>query len=228
VSQTIGYARVSATDQNLDLQLDALKATGCDRVFVEKASGAAKNRPQMRAALDYARAGDVLVTWKLDRLGRKVTILADLMEELQARQIRLLLLTDGIDTGTVAGRIVYHILAALAEGERDEIRERAAAGRAAARARGKTGGRPLKLDDNKLEMARMLVAGGASLRQAARAIDVGKTTLHDRLVRKPDLHDKDQHEQSGQGFRTGDALVVVSGVRPSERSTFRTATEGQA
>jgi DNA invertase Pin-like site-specific DNA recombinase len=137
--------------------------------------------------LDYAREGDVLVAWKLDRLGRKVTILADLLEELQARGIGLRLLKDGIDAATIAGKILYYITAALAEGEREEIRERAAAGRRAARARGKTGGRPVKLDEHKLAMAQMLVDGGASVRQAARAIGVGKTTLHDQLVRKPDL-----------------------------------------
>jgi DNA invertase Pin-like site-specific DNA recombinase len=122
VSQTIGYARVSAADQNPALQLDALEAAGCDRVFVEKASGALRVRPQLAAALEYARAGDVFTVYKLDRLGRKVVVLADLMDHLKKREIGFRSLLDGIDTTTAMGRAFFHIQAVFAELERDLIR----------------------------------------------------------------------------------------------------------
>lgn len=182
MSQTIGYARVSAADQNPQMQLDALKAAGCDKVFVEKASGALRDRPQLAAALEYARTGDVLVVWKLDRLGRSVKHLIDEVVGLQARDIGFRSLKENIDTTTATGRLIFHVLAALAEFERDMIRERAAAGREAARAQGKTGGRPKTMDPDKLAAARALLATKRSVTAAAKSVGVSRATLYRYLA----------------------------------------------
>jgi DNA invertase Pin-like site-specific DNA recombinase len=208
VSQTIGYARVSADDQNPRMQLDALKAAGCDPVFVEKASGALKDRPELAAALDYARPGDVLVVWKLDRLGRTLVDLVETVAGLEKRGIGFRSIEEGefINTTTAAGELVFHIFASLAQFERRMILERAAAGRAAARARGETGGRPTVMTPEQLAAGRLLVGGGASIRQAARAIGVSKTTLGRHLGT----------EVSGQGFGTG-KFAQVDGVLPLSR-----------
>jgi DNA invertase Pin-like site-specific DNA recombinase len=139
----IGYARVSTQDQNPQLQLDALKAAGCGRVFVERASGAQRDRPELRAALGYMRSGDTLVVWKLDRLARSLKQLIETIEALDADKIGFRSLTEAIDTTTAGGRLVFQIFGALAEFERQVIRERTMAGLDAARARGRKGGRPL-------------------------------------------------------------------------------------
>ena len=138
----IGYARVSTKDQNFNLQVDALKKAGCQTIFREVASGAKAARPVLEDVLSRLRAGDVLVVWKLDRLGRSLTHLVTLTNELMARKIGLVSLNDPIDTRTAQGRLVFNIFASLAEFERDLIRERTHAGLEAARARGKHGGRP--------------------------------------------------------------------------------------
>lgn len=143
----IGYARVSTQDQNPQLQLDALSGAGCERVFQEKASGAQRERPQLKAALDYMRAGDALVVWKLDRLARSMKQLIETVEDLEACEIGFRSLTESIDTTTSGGRFVFHIFAGLAEFERSIIRERTRAGLAAAHAQGRTGGRPPSLDE---------------------------------------------------------------------------------
>jgi DNA invertase Pin-like site-specific DNA recombinase len=176
--QTIGYARVSGRDQNPQMQLDALEAAGCDRVFVEKASGALRERPQLAAALEYIRPGDVLVVWKLDRLGRSLRHLIDTVTALEERGIGFRSLKESIDTTTATGRLIFHIFAALAEFERAMIRERADAGRAAARARGETGGRPRSMTPDKLAFARALLDTKRTVAQAAAAIGVGRSTLY--------------------------------------------------
>lgn len=137
----IGYARVSTDDQNLDLQRDALKAAGCERICEDKASGAKADRPGLDEAKKIARKGDVLVVWRLDRLGRSLPELVRLVGELDAAGIGFESLTEKIDATTAAGRLVFHVFAALAEFERNLIRERTHAGLAAARARGRKGGR---------------------------------------------------------------------------------------
>jgi DNA invertase Pin-like site-specific DNA recombinase len=205
MSQTIGYARVSAVDQNPQLQLDALAAAGCDRIFTEKASGALKERPQLKACLDYIREGDVLVVYKLDRLGRSLVNLVETMNLLAERKIAFRSLSENIDTTTPTGKLMFHIFAAIAEFERDVIRERAAAGRAAAKARGETGGRPLLVTSDKVDAARMLVAGGASLRQAAKTLGVSKSALHRHLVPEPGSGQRHASESAGQGSGTGKA-----------------------
>ena len=138
----LGYARVSTDDQNLSLQLDALTAAECGRIFEDRQSGAKADRPGLRDALDFARPGDVLVVWRLDRLGRSLPDLVRIVAELEQRGIGFESLTEKIETSTAAGRLVFHVFAALAEFERNIIRERTMAGLAAARARGRNGGRP--------------------------------------------------------------------------------------
>jgi DNA invertase Pin-like site-specific DNA recombinase len=152
------YARVSTLDQKPALQIDALKAVGCARIFTEKASGAQHERPELKAALDYIREGDTLVVWKLDRLARSMRQLIETVEDLQSRGIELRSLTESIDTATPGGRLVFHIFGALAEFERAVIRERTSAGLQAARERGKKGGRPRTLGLRDLAAAKALLA----------------------------------------------------------------------
>ena len=138
----IGYARVSTVDQNPALQLDALQTAGCDPVFSDHASGAREKRPDLDRCLGYLRAGDTLVVWRLDRLGRSLRHLVTLVADLGARGIGFRSLTENIDTTTAGGRLIFHVMAALAEFEREIIKERSIAGVAAARARGRKPGRP--------------------------------------------------------------------------------------
>ena len=137
----IGYARVSTDDQSTDLQMDALKAAGCTKIFVEKGSGGDRSRPELAKALAFVRDGDVLVAWKLDRVARSVSHLIAVMDDLKARKVGFKSLQDSIDTTTATGSLMFHIFAAFAEFERNVIRERTMAGLAAARARGRVGGR---------------------------------------------------------------------------------------
>jgi DNA invertase Pin-like site-specific DNA recombinase len=177
----VGYARVSTADQDPALQLDALAAAGCAKVFEDRASGARSDRPGLRAALDYAREGDVLVTWKLDRLGRSLPHLIETVAGLERRGVGFRSLTEAIDTTTPGGRLVFHLFAALGQFERDLIRERTRAGLAAAAARGRRGGRQPVVTAEKLRRARDLVAKGLSVRDAAVRLKVGKTALYDAL-----------------------------------------------
>ena len=178
----VGYARVSTTDQNPELQLDALTGNGCDKVFVEKASGAQRDRPELLAALEYAREGDTIVVWRLDRLARSIKQLIETVENLEARGVGFKSLTEAIDTTTNGGRLVFHIFAALAEFERGIIRERTMAGLEAARARGRTGGRPPALSEADLTAARaMLKANGISVADVAARLNVAPSTLYRHL-----------------------------------------------
>lgn len=148
----IGYARVSTTNQSLSLQTDALRNAGCELIYSETVSGARANRPKLKELLDYARKDDTIVVYKLDRLGRSLKDLINLLEQFEERGILFESISDGIDTSTSAGRLQMHIIGAMAEFERDLIRERTKAGLEAARARGKMGGRP-KVDPKKIELA---------------------------------------------------------------------------
>ena len=149
----IGYARVSTADQHLELQLDALRAAGCERLFQDHTSGVTTERPgwtQARAAL---RSGDTLVVWRLDRLGRSLKHLIDTITELDQEGVAFRSLTESLDTSRTGGKLVFHIFGALAELERELIRERTLAGLAAARARGRNGGRPRKLNTKQITTA---------------------------------------------------------------------------
>lgn len=145
----IGYARVSTQDQTLDLQKDALQKIGCTHICTDTASGSTTERPGLSEALKFLRAGDVLVVWRLDRLGRSLQHLIDAIAQLHRHSIGFKSLTENIDTTTPGGKLIFHVFGALAEFERDLIRERTQAGLAAARARGKRGGRPALLDEKK-------------------------------------------------------------------------------
>ena len=180
----VGYARVSTQEQDLALQLDALQAAGCEKVFEEKASGAQRERPELKAALDFMRAGDTLVVWKLDRLARSLKQLIETVEKFGERGIGLRSLTEAIDTTTAGGKLVFHIFAALAEFERGVIRERTMAGLQAARARGRTGGRPPALKAKDLAAARaMLKDPEITVVQVAKRLGVAASTLYRHLPR---------------------------------------------
>src|SRR6266545_5471384 len=149
----VGYARVSTLEQNLDLQKDALTKAGCERIFTDRISGAKSERPGLTDALEFVREGDVLVVWKLDRLGRSLQQLIETVTGLAARGIEFRSLTEQIDTTTPGGKLIFHIFGSLAEFERDLIRERTKAGLTAARARGRIGGRPKGGDEKKRKAA---------------------------------------------------------------------------
>src|SRR4051812_45596902 len=155
----IGYARVSTADQSADLQSDALEQAGCSRIFTDTASGALVARPQLDAALDFLREGDTLVVWRLDRLARSLKHLMDLVALLDEKGVGFKSLQENIDTTTPSGRLFFHLFGAFAQFERDLIRERTAAGLAAARARGRVGGRKPALSPKQVEVARSLYAG---------------------------------------------------------------------
>src|SRR5579863_7880898 len=175
----LGYARVSTQDQKPELQLDALRQAGCEKLFTEKASGAQRERPQLQAAVDYIREGDTLVVWKLDRLARSLKQLIETVEELEQRGIGFRSLTESIDTTTSGGRLVFHIFGALAEFERAIIRERTKAGLLAARNRGRKGGRRRSLTDRDIQAARaMLGSPDISFAETARRMRVSKSTLY--------------------------------------------------
>jgi DNA invertase Pin-like site-specific DNA recombinase len=178
----IGYARVSTTDQDLALQLDALAKAGCARIFEDKASGAKTDRPGLAAALSFVRQGDILMVWKLDRLGRSLPHLIETVNALEARSVSFRSLTEAIDTTTLGGRLVFHIFGALGQFERDLIRERTRAGLEAAAVRGRRGGRKPVVTEEKLRRAQTLLTQGLTVREAAARVKVGKTALYAALA----------------------------------------------
>ena len=178
----IGYARVSTTDQDLALQLDALAKAGCARIFEDKASGAKADRPWLAAALCFVRQGDILTVWKLDRLGRSLPHLIETVNALEARGVTFRSLTEAIDTTTPGGRLVFHIFGALGQFERDLIRERTRAGLEAAAVRGRQGGRKPVVTEEKLRRAQTLLTQGLTVREAAARVKVGKTALYATLA----------------------------------------------
>jgi DNA invertase Pin-like site-specific DNA recombinase len=178
----VGYARVSTQDQNPELQLDALTQAGCEKIFTEKVSGAQRDRPHLTAALAFMRSGDTLVVWKLDRLARSIHQLIETVELLEQQQIGFRSLTEAIDTTTPSGKLVFHIFAALAEFERSLIQERARAGLAAARARGRIGGRPPALSADDLAAAKALLRDpNITVEQVAERLGVSPSTLYRHL-----------------------------------------------
>ncbi len=180
----VGYARVSTQEQDLALQLDALTAAGCAKVYEEKASGAQRERPELKAALGYMRQGDTLVVWKLDRLARSLKQLIETVETMGEQGIGLRSLTEAIDTTTPGGRLVFHLFAALAEFERGVIRERTLAGLQAARARGRTGGRPPALKPKDIAAAKALLKDPEiTVAEVARRLGVVPSTLYRHLPR---------------------------------------------
>ena len=178
----IGYARVSTHEQTLDLQLDALKTAGCERVFEDHVSGSKADRPGFEQAKASLRTGDTLVVWRLDRLGRSLQHLIESVKSLEADGVGFHSITESIDTTTNGGKLVFHLFGALAEFERGLIRERTLAGLASARARGRKGGRPRKLTERKLAQARaMLKDPEQSVTEVAKVLGVGRATLYRAL-----------------------------------------------
>jgi DNA invertase Pin-like site-specific DNA recombinase len=184
----IGYARISTLDQNLNLQNDALKKAGCDKIYSDTLSGANASRPGLDECLDYARRGDTIVVWKLDRLGRSLKNLIEVVRDLEARGVGFQSLQENIDTTTPGGKLVFHVFASLAEFERDLVRERTHAGLVAARARGRTGGRKPVLDAKKREVARVLHQNEElSINEICRTLGVSRATFYRSIGKKPPL-----------------------------------------
>jgi DNA invertase Pin-like site-specific DNA recombinase len=174
----IGYARVSTEEQNLDLQLAALKEAGCTRIFTDTSSGARLDRLGLREALSHLREDDTLVVWKLDRLGRTVKGLVDLVNQFETQHVHFKSLTDSIDTTTPAGRFFFHVMASLAQMERELLIERTQAGLAAARRQGRVGGRKRKMTEPKVKAAKNLLAAGTPPREVAQSLGVSVPTLY--------------------------------------------------
>ncbi len=174
----IGYARVSTQDQNLELQSEALRKAGCKKIFEDRASGSWAERLGLAQARESLRAGDTLVVWKLDRLGRSVKSLVDLVGELHREGVQFRSLTDSIDTGTPSGRFFFHVMASLAEMERELIVERTRAGLEVARQLGRTGGRTRLMTESKVKAAKKLLASGVSARDVAGNLGVSVPTLY--------------------------------------------------
>jgi DNA invertase Pin-like site-specific DNA recombinase len=181
----IGYARVSSEEQNLGLQRDALTHAGCERIFEEKASGASSARAVLTEALSHLRPGDTLAVWKLDRLGRSVKGLVDLVEDLAKRGIGFKSITDSIDTSTPAGRFFFHVMASLAQMERELIIERTRAGLATAKKQGRIGGRKRLMTPAKVESAKRLLASGSTPRDVADSLGVSIPTLYRHCPAEP-------------------------------------------
>jgi DNA invertase Pin-like site-specific DNA recombinase len=175
----IGYARVSTDDQKLNLQQDALNKAGCEKIFEDYLGGTKASRPGLNAALEMARAGDTLVVWRLDRLGRSLKDLLQLTETLKERSIGLCSLEESINTTSSSGQLVFHLFGALAEFERNLIRERTQAGLKAARARGRKGGRPKALDQNKRQLAvKLYNERQHSIDEICQMMGISKPTLY--------------------------------------------------
>lgn len=199
---TLGYARVSTTEQSLDLQVDALKRAGCEQIYSDSASGAKHDRPGLSQALDYLRSGDRLVGWRLDRLGRSLQHLIETVTELDKRGVAFSSITESIDTATSGGRLVFHIFGALAEFERALIRERTFAGLQAARARGRKGGRPKSAvlsDPKRLAMVLNLYKDKRnSIKDICRTVGVTRSTLY-RYLRAASKTQKQESQPAGAG-----------------------------
>jgi len=182
MSEFLGYARVSTAEQTAVLQEDALRAAGCQRIWSETASGTRTDRPQLAAVFDHLRAGDTLVVWRLDRLGRSLPHLIETIGDLEARGVGFKSVQENIDTTTTpGGRLVFHVFGALASFERELIQERTLAGLAAARERGRLGGRPTALSPAKLKQARRMIGEKTPVTEVAQVLGVSRATLYRRV-----------------------------------------------
>jgi len=189
----IGYARVSTNEQNLDLQRDELHKAGCEQIYTDQVSGTKARRPGLEQAFSHLRSGDTLVVWRLDRLGRSLRHLIDTVTELQDKGIGFKSLQESIDTTTSGGKLVFHIFGALAEFEREIIKERTLAGLQAARARGRRGGPKRKLTDEQVQMAQTLYSTQMPVKEICQALGISRATFY-RYVkaaqRDAELQDK--------------------------------------
>lgn len=209
----IGYARVSTSDQNVDLQLDDLKKAGCDKIFTDKISGAKQLRPGLENAFHSLKEGDTLVVWKLDRLGRSLKHLIEIVTQLKDNGIGFKSLRENLDTTTSTGKLIFHFFASLAEFEKDLILERTKAGLKAARARGRLGGRPKKLDDSKLALAlKMMQDVSIPVKKVYETLNVSKSTLYRYLRSKEALKLKSE--------KTSKEIIVNLYLRVERNSKF--------
>ncbi len=175
----IGYARISTVDQNLELQTDALEKTGCEKIFTDQASGAKDDRQGLIDAIEFCRTGDSMVVWKLDRLGRSLKHLIETINLLHEKKVGFVSVQESIDTTTSGGKLIFHVFGALAEFERELIRERTNAGLASARSRGRLGGRPRAMTDKQLRIAKiMLKDPNTTSMEVCRTLQISKTTLY--------------------------------------------------
>ncbi len=181
----IGYARVSTDDQNLNLQLDALSNQGCEKIFEDRLSGAKSERTGLKQTLQFVRSGDTIVVWRLDRLSRSLKDLIDMINELESRNVGLKSLQESIDTTSSSGKLIFHIFGALAEFERNLIRERTQAGLKAARSRGRKGGRPKALSEDKRALAvKLYEEKKHTIAQICEMMNVTKPTLYSYIKAK--------------------------------------------
>ena len=199
----IGYARVSTGLQNLDLQEDSLEKFGCEKVFTDHMSGARSNRPGLETAIEFVRSGDTLVVWRLDRLGRNMEDLITIVNRLNNRGVSFHSLQENItmDKSSSTGQLMFHLFAAFAEFERNLILERSAAGRAAARARGRFGGRPEKLSKSDLELMKTLIDNGTPIKIIAERWNVSRTTIYRYLNKLEATNHKYTSVNSPSGIR---------------------------
>jgi DNA invertase Pin-like site-specific DNA recombinase len=209
----IGYARVSTQEQTLNLQKDALAKEGCAKIFTDTISGTKTERPGLAQALAYVRPGDTLVVWRLDRLGRSLKHLIETITTLHDRQIGFKSITENIDTTTSGGKLIFHIFGALAEFERDIIKERTLAGLLAARARGRTGGRPKTLSPKQQEMLQVLYSDKSnSITDICKTLNISRMTFYRYIKAGARARDNSQPRNSttveSGGVSTGDDILV--------------------
>lgn len=181
VGELLGYARVSTAEQTVEAQSDALRAAGCSRIWIDTASGATTSRPELDDLLTHLRPGDTLVVWRLDRLGRSLPHLLQTVESFREQDVAFKSLSEAIDTTTSGGRLIFSIFGAIAEFERNLIRERTQVGLTAARERGRVGGRPPKMTPARIKQAKRMRDSGMHLTEIAEVIGVGRTTLYRHL-----------------------------------------------
>lgn len=187
INMMIGYARVSTVDQNLELQIQELEKTGCEKIYREHISGRKEDRPELTKVLDDLRKGDALVVWKLDRLARTVKQLIAIVEELSNKGINFISITDKIDTSTTAGKFFFHVMSALAEMEANLIRERTMAALAVAKSQGRVGGRKKLMTDSKIESAKKLLSDGIAAREVAKNLGISIATLYRHIPSAQEL-----------------------------------------
>lgn len=183
----VGYARVSTQDQNLNLQMDDLKKAGCEKIFTDVVSGTKSERDGLEEALTFLREGDTFVVWKLDRLGRSLKHLIEIVTDLNDKKIGFRSLRENIDTTTPGGKLIFHIFGALSEFEREIIRERTFAGLAAARARGRMGGRKPVMDNQKIAMAVSLINNNIPTNKVCETLGVSRATLYRYLKQNKNI-----------------------------------------
>ncbi|WP_452039069.1 recombinase family protein [Aquipuribacter hungaricus] len=224
MGELLGYARVSTAEQSADLQVDELTAAGCYRVWTDHASGTLERRPKLDEVLDRLRPGDTLVVWRLDRLGRSLRHLIDTVNGLDERQVGFRSLREDIDTTTAGGRLVFHLFGSLAQFEREIIRDRTVAGLAAARARGRLGGRPSKLSEEQRRQARrMYDARELTVEQIGGVLGVSRTSIY-RALQRDDATTAAAKSPTAAGRAVKSAPESVAESKPRRKASTKAST----